>query len=90
MLKTVFLEINSGEQGCATPLLVRLEHVSLRLAADHLVEREQNNRTQQGHQQGGKGDRIIDRADPQQRGDEPAGQEGANNAHHDIKKQALL
>ncbi len=76
-----------GSHPCLSHELKREIHD---LAADHLEMREQNDGTQQGHQHGGKGDRIIDRADPQQRGDEVTSQEGANDAHHDIEKQALL
>src|SRR3972149_67837 len=91
---------NSCEQGCT--VLCTPAHLStsqawtkssapLPLAAgDRLVDRQQNDGTQQCYQQGWEGDGLVDCPDTQQRGDKPTSNESADDAYHDIEQQALL
>jgi len=54
-------------------------------AADQVDDRQQDDGSKQRDQHGRKGDRIIDRPDIEDRADEEASQECADDAYHDIE-----
>ena len=61
-----------------------------KLAADCLYDPKKYHRAQKGYQQGWDRDGIIDRSDAKQGAEEVTGQECADDAHYDVKQQALL
>src|SRR4249919_1174571 len=58
-------------------------------AGEEVDDGEQHHRTQQRDQERANAQARIDGADADQRGDEPARQQGADDADHDVEEDAL-